>query len=58
MQTQKADVPELRDEDDFRTKESPTVAGRVYALLRERILNMQLVPGTSMSEQEMASSLG
>ena len=58
MQTQKADVPELRDEDGFRTNESPTVAGRVYALLRERILNMQLVPGTSMSEQEMASSLG
>ena len=35
-----------------------TVASQVYQTIRENIINLRLVPGMSMSEHEMSSTLG
>lgn len=43
---------------DFQLKDSQTVASQIYTTLRERIINMQLPPGVTMSEQETANALG
>ena len=43
---------------DFQLKDSQTVASQIYKTLRERIINMQLPPGVTMSEQETANALG
>lgn len=43
---------------DFQIKDSQTVASQIYKTLRERIVNMQLPPGVTMSEQETANALG
>lgn len=43
---------------DFQLKDSQTVASQIYKTLRERIINMQLTPGVTMSEQETANALG
>lgn len=37
---------------------SRTVASQIYATLRDRIVSMQLLPGSTMSEQEVANMLG
>ncbi|NLO85949.1 MAG: GntR family transcriptional regulator [Clostridiales bacterium] len=41
---------------DFQLKDSQTVASQLYHTLRERIINMQLAPGMTMSEQETANA--
>ena len=43
---------------DFQLKDNQTVASQIYKTLRERIINMQLPPGVTMSEQETANALG
>ena len=43
---------------DFHLKDSQTVTSQIYKTLRERIINMQMPPGMTMSEQETANALG
>jgi DNA-binding GntR family transcriptional regulator len=43
---------------DFQLKDSQTVTSQIYKTLRERIINMQMPPGMTMSEQETANALG
>lgn len=43
---------------DFHLKDSQTVTSQIYQTLRERIINMQMPPGMTMSEQETANALG
>ena len=43
---------------DFQIKDSQTVTSQIYKTLREHIINMQLPPGVTMSEQETATALG
>lgn len=54
----KMNLSDLQPRTESKAAESLTVASRVYASLREQIMSLQLVPGTSMSEQEMAGLFG
>ncbi|NLV58529.1 MAG: GntR family transcriptional regulator [Clostridiales bacterium] len=43
---------------DFHLKDSQTVTSQIYQTLRKRIINMQMPPGMTMSEQQTANALG
>lgn len=58
MDTSRMNLSDLQPRSDYKAGENQTVASRVYAQLREQIMQMQLVPGTSMSEQEKAQHFG
>ena len=51
-------LSDLQPRSDYKARENQTVTSRIYAQLRDQIMYMQLVPGTSMSEQEMAQLFG
>ena len=58
MDTNRMNLSDLQPRSDYKARENQTVTSRIYAQLRDQIMYMQLVPGTSMSEQEMAQLFG
>lgn len=55
MEMERGDPLQLAD---FQLSTDQTVSGQIYKALRERIINMQLVPGITMSEQETGAAFG
>lgn len=43
---------------DFQLRDSQTVTSQIYQTIRKRIINMQMPPGMTMSEQQTAKALG
>ena len=58
MKVNKLNLADLQPQSDYLAGKNLTVTSRIYAQLRDQIMYMQLVPGTSMSEQEMAQLFG
>lgn len=58
MNVNKLNLADLQPPSDYIAEKNLTVTSRIYAQLRDQIMYMQLLPGTSMSEQEMAHLFG